>query len=90
MTTSHTPGPWTLAPNCVYGIHVFGPDGGVIAQIQGRDEPQHQANARLIAAAPEMLEALSKISANAAESVEWIRRVADAAIAKATQEEVKP
>jgi hypothetical protein len=42
------------------------------------------ADARLIAAAPDLLAALYKIDANAAESVEWIRRVAREAIAKAT------
>ena len=45
-----------------------------------------EANARLIAAAPEMLQALERIDANAAESVEWIRRVAREAIAKAKGE----
>ena len=44
---------------------------------------ERDANAKLIAAAPELLAALEKISANAAESVEWIRRVAQEAINKA-------
>lgn len=35
-------------------------------------------------AAPELLKALMNINSNAAESVEWIRRVAREAIAKAT------
>ncbi len=43
------------------------------------------ADIRLIAAAPALLAALQNIDANAAESVEWIRRVARAAIAKATR-----
>ena len=41
------------------------------------------ANARLIAAAPEMLGALRVIHANAGESPEWIRNRIDAVIAKA-------
>ena len=41
------------------------------------------ANGILIASAPGLLAALEKIDANAAESVEWIRRVARAAIARA-------
>jgi hypothetical protein len=40
----------------------------------------NKTNARLIAAAPEMFHALCKIDANAAESIEWIRRVARSAI----------
>ena len=47
------------------------------------DEHSGKSNARLIAAAPELLAALHKLSANAVESAEWIRRVADEAIAKA-------
>ena len=39
-----------------------------------------------IAPAPDLLQALRLIDANAAESVEWIRRVAHEAIAKATGE----
>jgi hypothetical protein len=63
----------------------------------GSDEEQHAIDrkgevteqaARLIAAAPDMLLALQHIDSNAAESVEWIRRVARAAIAKATSEPV--
>ena len=42
-----------------------------------------QVNARLIAAAPELLAALYTIQANAAESAEWIRRHTFEAIAKA-------
>jgi hypothetical protein len=63
----------------------------------GSDEEQHAIDrkgdvteqaVRLIAAAPDMLLALQHIDSNAAESVEWIRRVARAAIAKATNEPV--
>lgn len=43
----------------------------------------HDANARLIAAAPELLAALELIYANAAESPEWIRARIEPAIAKA-------
>ena len=40
----------------------------------------------LIASAPDLLAALELIDSNAAESVEWIRRVARAAIRKSTGE----
>lgn len=43
-----------------------------------------EANARLFKAAAEMLTALYEIDSNAAESVEWIRRVTRSAIFKAT------
>ena len=49
-----------------------------------KDIEDQGADARLIAAAPELLEAIHQIDANAAESVEWIRRVTRASIAKAT------
>lgn len=89
----HTPGPWKVgrvplrlevdeSPIPIIYTH----DGGLeIAQVRtSAPEPgERETNARLIAAAPELLEALHKIHSNAAESVEWIRRVADAAIAKA-------
>ena len=50
-----------------------------------RFEPndEGQANARLIAAAPDLLEALVKIHANAAESPEWSRNVTAPLIARA-------
>lgn len=43
-----------------------------------------KAGAIALAAFPDLLVALQQIDSNAAESVEWIRRVARAAIAKAT------
>ncbi len=59
---------------------------GECPECGGLAVPFDEANARLIAAAPELLAALHKISANAAESAEWVRRVADEAIAKAIQQ----
>lgn len=60
------------------------PCGDMILQspFQVGDE-QHAANAHLLASAPELYAALQNIDANAAESVEWIRRVARAALRKA-------
>lgn len=43
-----------------------------------------KANAKLFAAAADLLLALQTIDANAAESAEWIRRCAKDALAKAT------
>jgi len=75
--SAHTPGPWKF----VQGCHVYASDRIVS---DGFDNPNSFYDCRLIAAAPDLLAALYKIDANAAESVEWIRRVAREAIAKAT------
>lgn len=54
--TAHTPGPWR--PSMHYsGAEVYG--GGVcVADVYGKDK---RANAHLIAAAPELLEALQEL-----------------------------
>lgn len=87
MNAQHTPGPWH------HGLHHHGhlavqAENGRLVTLCGaiaRDDAQleNHANARLIAAAPDLLAALQKIDANAAESVEWIRRAAREAIARA-------
>lgn len=59
MTTTnakHTPGPWHKLPARTL-INIKGPKGEQICQIPIRDK----ANAHLIAAAPELLEALQAI-----------------------------
>ena len=66
MTTKHTPGPWYVTGNLTRYINVrIG--GGLIQEVascgpteaDGGYGPQQEANARLIAAAPDLLEALS-------------------------------
>jgi len=75
MTTKHTPGPWTLAGKVNHETHpkmadwrqdVLGPPDAsrgdsclVVATIMNRDCPRGEANARLIAAAPELIGLLS-------------------------------
>lgn len=60
----HTPGPWTNSPPRVSldgDCFVYGPEGLAIARVYGvcpRDTDAREANARLIAAAPELYEAL--------------------------------
>ena len=74
MTTKHIPGPWRVKPNSVGGPTV-GPEGSVVADIRtyggphvgGRQHPQTDANARLIAAAPDLLEACETFA-------EWLGR----------------
>ena len=51
----HTPGPWT-----VDNQYIHGPDGIRFLAVAG--DGAGQANARLIASAPELLEALERIS----------------------------
>ena len=88
----HTPGPWRVGDA---GHTVFGPPNGnpspeTIANVRGR------SNARLIAAAPEMLEALKSIADGIVmdqskpydhiDTVLAYQKLARAAIAKATGE----
>lgn len=86
MSAQYTPGPWVVDyshPDWVEGTTIWANDV-VIAHAVADQHHQTEANARLISAAPDLLAALQKIDANAAESVEWIRRVAREAITKAT------
>lgn len=94
-SAEHEEGPWFLDPVDTCEWQVLGPSNGfcanVIATIHSTDMPQGAANARLIAAAPDLLEALALYVAacgNTAASVDrelvqeaWRR--ANAAIAKA-------
>ena len=60
--TPHTPGPWdyrALAGDHDYGVYAEGGDGRDLALV--RDF--HAGNARLIAAAPELLDALTGLLA---------------------------
>lgn len=69
MKTKHTPGPWTAVPRSINPnypeIKVENVDGLRVANVGQLKE--QQANARLIAAAPDMLEALKAIDAKALE-----------------------
>jgi len=58
--SAHTPGPWLVRPAEVtsgWGLCV-GNGKHIVAQLKGPAGAEKVANARLIAAAPEMLEAL--------------------------------
>ena len=78
----HTPGPWKVH----HSGNVLMPDGEVTALPHTENR---LANARLIAAAPEMLEVLREIlfRSNLRSEDEWIERKAIAAISKATEVE---
>jgi hypothetical protein len=84
--SAYTPGPWIIdEPHQVWAESAR----EYVATTQIEDwetipREQAEANAKLIAAAPDLVLALQHIASNAAESPEWIRRVAREAIAKAT------
>jgi hypothetical protein len=61
MSVPHTPGPWTIS-NLMTGA-VDGPEGWMVASVYGDDrnctrDARQDANSYLIAAAPDLLEAL--------------------------------
>jgi len=65
MTTKHTPGPWDM-DHLQHGDNlILSKSGYVIASVGGRlraYQHQQKANAALIAAAPDLLEALIEVS----------------------------
>jgi hypothetical protein len=74
--TKHTPGPWTEDPEGLVAVSIEGGDGSVVCDVHGAaNDARCEANARLIAAAPEMFEAMGEVqsllySADNAETLE--------------------
>ena len=63
MTTKHTPGPWILTPDTDYRLNVEQLNTGwQVAQVFACD-PEGEANAKLIAVAPDLLDALRNLCA---------------------------
>lgn len=58
--SKHTPGPWHANPYVHASVHGFAVYADRICMDKLADEIQSEANARLIAAAPELLEALKQ------------------------------
>jgi hypothetical protein len=90
MQTKHTPGPWHIGVRTFHaGRDVYGPKGEPVAVADDAitATPEAEANARLIAAAPNLLAALQAIMGDP-DAVDHILHLdavaADAAIAKAT------
>ena len=83
MNTKHTPGPWHIGMKP--GPMIYGPNGEQVADLRADMVfPEETTdNARLIAAAPDLLAALELVYSNAAESAEWIRARIEPVIAKA-------
>jgi hypothetical protein len=71
---SHTPGPWENDRQTVYSVN--GVHEQEIAEVYGNADGNAEANARLIAAAPELLEALKRIT-DAIEGTEPSQHVLD-------------
>jgi hypothetical protein len=85
--TKHTPGPWLVEGRTVYALNDDGYNR-FSALVQDAHTPgdELEANARLIAAAPELLEfALLFLERNGADET-WMTAQARAAIAKARGE----
>jgi len=93
MKTKHTPGPWQVRQNdCVYARGRLIADCEVTAYDKRPAPPNHQdtVNAKLVAAAPDLLEALQRLQmatlgyTHRNEIVQTALDSAQAAIAKAT------
>jgi len=93
METKHTPGPWVIDWN-VSRLDIFGSDETALVASLRRStlsqtiDEAARANARLIAAAPELLDSLSEIldykgGADSALHDEYVMDRARAALAKA-------
>lgn len=81
----HTPGPWRAKENGFYRVAVVDRDGNYLTYKAGTDrmpDPEREANANLIAAAPELLDALEVVVAIADRDTEEFN-TARAIIAKA-------
>jgi hypothetical protein len=61
--SKHTPGPWKLSHTRIQGFHVSDSTGWGVAVVL--KDINDEDNARLIAAAPQMLEALERLSSAA-------------------------
>ena len=97
MKTKHTPGPWNLETVPIQSAggsntcHKIGPFNACIyddwsPRKSGISEEENLANAKLIAAAPELLEALIEISNYEAgyDAILDVQEIAKEAIQKAT------
>jgi hypothetical protein len=100
INATHTPGPWAVVrSNSAEGADVWWIVGNIgshnsekdIGSVQGGCSPTHEADAALIAAAPDLLDALYRIKTEAeldgmADRAGWDAwiRLANAAIAKTT------
>jgi hypothetical protein len=97
MSAKHTPGPWEILEHCWSDASIRSTDDYVVCSLnirhvateatQAMCEDRMDADARLIAAAPELLEALKIIASGGSEQFNWsmtkAEELARTAIAKA-------
>ena len=83
--SNHTPGPWKANFAISGSVYIFGGDRNFVCVFnEWRDEANQEANARLIAAAPDLLDALrqwawAEAHGDSAE-IENARKARDAAL----------
>lgn len=70
MSTQYTPGPWRIGTPPPNGEQTIGTLNGLMVAVAttGAEMEETKANARLIAAAPELLEALQSVLENCLDS----------------------
>jgi hypothetical protein len=86
MTTQHTPGPWKTLKTFGGVTIILDPEDKSVAYLRGYKHP-YKSNARLIAAAPDLLEALKVARHMIVEDgtpIGWSVSRLDEVIAKAT------
>lgn len=84
-SSAHTPGPWEVASAFIGPLHIRNQDGATLAHVGHEDFDTCAANARLIAAAPDLLAALQMmLDQHGGLEVSPTAKAARAAIAKAT------
>lgn len=86
MEAKHTPGPWRVEPDSSHfdSLTTIANGSARVAEAAGRTLAECEANAHLIAAAPDLLEALKKLQLQALQSpdllrTEWGMQALDAA-----------
>lgn len=87
MSTKHTPGPWIIqwGRQGTQPLSIHNNDVNIVTGMGRKAHPEAVQNARLIAAAPDLLEALQAVASyGSMTGADWVCEKVDAAIAKAT------
>lgn len=87
--SKHTPGPWGCVDtsNHAHDYRLTKPDGSPLPlHVEANDHSEQRANAKLIAAAPDLLDALQYLMVAHGEQLDHAFEMAQDAIAKATGE----